>query len=89
MFAGVRDSNRVTSSTLTGLKLENVVATGCFLITGGEALEVEAQILSTFDVKKSAEKWLDFWGDGGNIWVRSFDHRAFESPLHESIVEVL
>jgi hypothetical protein len=56
-------SSQATSSTLTSSKLDNGVATSCFLITGGGALEVEARILSTFDVKNaaksSAEKWLE------------------------------
>jgi len=63
-LAGVRDSSRVTLSTLTGSKLENGLATSCVLITGGGAFDVEARILFIFDVKKaansSAEKWLEF-----------------------------
>jgi hypothetical protein len=53
-LAGVRDSNRVTSSTLTGSKLENGLANSCVLITDGGALDVEARILLNFNVKKAA-----------------------------------
>ena len=37
-LAGDRDSSRTTSSTLTGSKLENGMATGRVVITGGGAL---------------------------------------------------
>jgi len=36
--------------------------------------------------KSSVEKLLEFWCDDGDIWVRSFNQRAFELPL--LIIEV-
>lgn len=54
-FAGVRDSNRATSSRLTTSKLDSDEETDRVVITGDGALAVEARILSTLDVKKAAK----------------------------------
>ena len=54
-FAGVRESNRATSSRLMSSKLVNDEETDRVVITGDGALKIEAHILSTLDVKKRAK----------------------------------